>query len=375
MSVSSSKFNILILINVRWWNATAFYALNIARLFKKNGHKVIIGCNRDYPAFKRAEGWGLETVPLDFYGYNIFRLIRDLVRMIRLIRREKIQFINSHRSEDHTFALIAKWFTKVKLIITRGDRRRISNNMFSKMRYSFSDAVVLTCGSIREQNRKVFGPIIEKVHVIYGSVDEEHFSIEGTQKSTAQKYRINLKKKIIGIVGRLDDVKDQYTFVNAASIVARKVKDAFFIIAGKEERIKVKDLKRVIHELDMQEHILILPRISDIADLMNLFDIGIVTSVGSETISRVLLEYMYLGKPVIGTHINAIGEIIQSGKNGELFDPRDYHGLAEKMLFLLKKERLRKKYSKNSLDLYKQEYSEEVFFQKYLEVMEGIIHE
>jgi len=85
-----SKYNVLILVNVRWWNATAFYAINIARILKENKHKVIVGCNKNYPAYSMAKKYGLDVIDLNFYGYNIF--------------------------EDHTFAFLAKLFTKVKFI-------------------------------------------------------------------------------------------------------------------------------------------------------------------------------------------------------------------------------------------------------------------
>lgn len=372
MLKSSLKYNILILINVRWWNATAFYALNIARLFQNKGHKVIIGCNKNYPSYTIAKNYGLKVVPLNFYGYNIFELIINFIKLITLIKKESIHVINSHRSEDHTFAMFAKLITGVHFILTRGDRRLISNNFLSRMRYYSSDAVILTCRTIYKQNEKVFLPIKNKVHIIYGSIDEEHFKIIKSRKKTAKKYKINLKKKIIGIAGRLDTVKDQFTFVRAAHLVLQKTKNVVFIIAGKEEHIKIAQLKKIIKDFKIEKSIILLPKIKDIMDVINLFDIGVITSIDSETISRVLLEYMYLQKPVIGTKINVIGEIIKPGVNGELINPGDHVSLSSAFLKLLKKKHLQKKYAMHSYELYQKKYSEEVFYRQYLNVIKKI---
>jgi len=119
--------------------------------------------------------------------------------------------------------------------------------------------------------------------------------------------------------------------------------------------------------------VVVLPRIDDIADLMNSFDVGVVTSTDSETISRVLLEYMFLQKPVIGTKINAIGEIIQPGINGDLISPGDATTLSDKIVHLLEKDRLRAKYGENSLRLYQRNYSEERFYEKTDQVFEKIL--
>ncbi len=372
MSENLSRYNILILINVRWWNATAFYAVNIARILHYNRHKVIIGCNKNYPAYKIAGSYGLRTEPLSFYGYNIIQLMRNFIRMLKLIKKENIQIINSHRSEDHTFAFLARWFTGVRVILTRGDRRKISSNFLSNMRYRLSDAVILTCQSIYDQNKNIFLPVKNKVSIIYGSVDEEHFRIINPKKKTANKYMVDLEKKIVGIAGRTDYVKDQYTFIKAASLVAKKIKNVSFIITGKEERIKFAELKKMFKDLKIEKNILLLPKVDDIADIINLFDICVITSIDSETISRVLLEYMYLKKPIIGTNVNTIGEIVKPVYNGELFKPEDYKTLAEHIIKLLENSSLRKKYSLNSYKLYKKKYSEEIFYNQYMEVFTKI---
>ncbi len=374
MLKNSPKYNILILINVRWWNATAFYAVNIARILNYNNHKVIVGCNKNYPAYKIAQSYGIRTEPINFYGYNIFQLIKNFIIMLNLIKKENIQIINSHRSEDHTFALLAKWFSKIKFILTRGDRRKISNNSFSKMRYKLSDGIILTCQSIFDKNHTVFSPIKHKIRIIYGSVDEEHFKTINSRKKTANKYMVDLKKKIVGIAGRLDYVKDQYTFIRAIPLVLEKFKNIFFIISGKQEQIKFAELKDMFKELKIEKNILLLPQLADIADLINIFDICVITSTDSETISRILLEYMYLKKPVIGTKINAIGEIIKSGHNGELFMPEDHKALAEYIIKLLENHSLLGKYGLNSYKLYENNYSEQKFYNQYMEVFQKIIN-
>ena len=372
MSKKTNNYSVLILINVRWWNATAYYAVNIARILQKKGHKIIIGCSKNYPAYIIARSYGIATIDLNFYGFNPFRLLKHFIRLLRIIKHEKIQIINSHRSEDHTFALLAKLITKVKHVITRGDRRKVSRNFLSKKRYHDCDAVILTCKSIRHQNESVFSPIQDKISIIYGSVDEDHFKASQNISRIAEKYKINTDNHIVGIVGRLGYVKDQYTLLRAAEIVLRKNKKITFIIAGKESQIKVAELKHMMDKLNIADYFIILPVIEDIADLTRIFDIGIITSIGSETISRVLLEYLYMGKPVIGTRINAIGEIIEPGINGELIDPGDHHMLARYISKIVATESLMKEYGKKSYELYQNNYSEKIFYEKHINIFKHI---
>lgn len=292
--------------------------------------------------------------------------------MVRLIREENITIVNSHRSEDHTFALIAKRLTGIKCIITRGDQRRISSGLFSAWRYRHCDAVIVTCQSIINQNLHIFNPIRHKTSVIYGSVDEDHFRTSRPKTETRKKYGMNDNMKIIGLVGRLSWVKDPFTVIKAAQHVLKKHRDALFLIAGKAVEFSIADLRKAAKSLGIDKHFLFIPQIDDIADVMNTFDIALIISTSSETISRVLLEYMYLGKPIIGSDINAIGEIISPETTGTLIEPGNHQALADNILTLLKNNDMRVSWGKNSGRLYKKSFSEKIFYSEYLKVFERI---
>jgi len=372
MPKQPSIYNILILINVRWWNATAFYAVNIGRILSKKGHRVFIGCREDYPAYGIARSHGLSVVPLDFSGLRLPALARNFAALERFVKRERIHIINAHRSEDHTFAVLSKRMSGVKAVLTRGDQRSISRNPLSSLKYRMADAAIVTCRFLLDQSQHVFQPMQEKTAVIYGSVDEDHFKPTRPALETRKKYGIAPDKKVVGWVGRLSPVKDPGTFITAAADVLERQDNVAFVLAGKDVEIKRADLLQTIHRRNMQKHVTVLPQIDDIADLMNVFDVSVVSSTGSETISRVLLEYMFLGKPVIGTPINAIGEIIQPGINGELMPPGDARVLSSKIAALLEDDRRRTEYGQNSLKRYQRHYSEERFYEQTLQVFDGI---
>jgi glycosyltransferase involved in cell wall biosynthesis len=367
-----NKISILILINVRWWNATAFYAINIARIMHDHGHKVIIGCNPKYPAYKKALSYGLNVKALNFYGFNPFRLLFNYMKLIKLVHNEKISVINPHRSEDHFFALMAKFFTRAKIVLTRGDQRSISDYFLSRIQYRLTDSIIITCQSIYKNNRKFFNRIHRKPHVLYGSIHEDLFQVKKSKKDIHTKYKIPKDHLIIGIIGRTDIVKDQYTFLKAAAVVNNRFPKTHFLITGKEERIKFREIKKIAKLLEV--NLLLLPLINHLPDVMNFMDIGIITSINSETISRVLLEYMYLKKPVIGTTTNVIGEIIESGNNGEKFDPKDHKQLSQLIIKLIMNKKLREKYSKNSRIIYDQKYSENEFYDQYIRVLNKAVN-
>jgi glycosyltransferase involved in cell wall biosynthesis len=358
---------------VRWWNASAFYAVNIARLLNKHGHQVWVGADPTYPAYGLAQAYGIKVAPLSFYGNNPFKLTGSLIRMIRLIRKENIDIINSHRSEDHSFGLLAKYLCGTKLVNTRGDQRRIKSQRFSGIRYRLTDAVILTCKQQFSDNEKVFADMRKRVHIIHGSVDEDHFRPSAHQVQTAAKYKLPTDKTIFGMVGRLSRVKDQVRFVDTAILLARKRNELHFLVAGKDVDLTQAKLRRRVQLSGVEKQFTFLPRVDDIADVINLIDIGVILSIASETISRVLLEFMYLGKPVIATDINAIGEIVVPGVTGERIPIQDGPALLGAMIKLADDPDRCRIYGRNAAKVYGQAYSEATFHHRYLAVFNNLM--
>jgi glycosyltransferase involved in cell wall biosynthesis len=362
------RIRVLILINVRWWNATAFYAVNIARLLNKNGHRVWVGCDPAYPAYRMAQEYGLSVVPLAIYGSNPLKLMRSFRALVRLIRRERIEIINSHRSEDHSFALLAKLVCGTRLVITRGDQRPIKDHFLSHLRYRLADAVILTCRQLYTDNEKIFRPMGRRVKVIHGSVDEDHFRPAAAGGHTRAKYDLPEDKLIVAMIGRLSRVKDQARFVQTAIALAHTRSDLHFLVAGKEVDLTQAGLRRRVTAGGVRSQFTFLSEVDDIADLMNLVDVGVILSVASETISRVLLEFMYLGKAVVATRVNAIGEIVVPCVTGECIPAGDSRALVRALFKLAAHPRLRKAYARNAARIYANTYSEAAFCRRYLEV-------
>ena len=74
----------------------------------------------------------------------------------------------------------------------------------------------------------------------------------------------------------------------------------------------------------------------------------IVPSEWYENCPYSIMEAMSYGKPVIGSNIGGIPELIQNGETGILFEPGNAKDLATKLKLLLSQPDLIKKFSKNA---------------------------
>lgn len=87
-----------------------------------------------------------------------------------------------------------------------------------------------------------------------------------------------------------------------------------------------------------------------------------------ENAPMTILEAFAYGKPVIGSEIGGIPEMVIEGKTGLLFKPCDYNELKEKIKYLLSHPSLITEMGKNARKKVEEEYGSEVHYRKLIEV-------
>ncbi len=89
----------------------------------------------------------------------------------------------------------------------------------------------------------------------------------------------------------------------------------------------------------------------------------------SEGLGRVLMEAMALGKPVIGSNIEGIPDLIKDGQNGFLFEKGDSGKLAEKLRILLNNKDLAKKMGQKGRKIVEQRFSNQKYINSYIRMI------
>lgn len=105
---------------------------------------------------------------------------------------------------------------------------------------------------------------------------------------------------------------------------------------------------------------------TDIFELMNDCDLIIVPSILPDPCPRVMIEAMSLSKPLIGSNLGGIPEVIENGVNGEIFDVGDLNELKNAIKKLVQNPKLREQYGKKGLEFSKTKYPVEEYVRKHL---------
>lgn len=184
----------------------------------------------------------------------------------------------------------------------------------------------------------------DKIFIIYNGIFLEDRAIKDKESYLKEK-NINYKDKfIVGILARLDKVKDHVTFLRAAREVINKDESVIFLIAGDGQ--DKEHLLSLSKELDLEDNVYFLGNEEHPYDFLNAIDINVLCSL-SESFPYVIMEGGSLKKATIASKVGGIPKIILDGETGKLFEKQDYKALAAHILDLKNNADERKKLGEN----------------------------
>jgi glycosyltransferase involved in cell wall biosynthesis len=99
----------------------------------------------------------------------------------------------------------------------------------------------------------------------------------------------------------------------------------------------------------------------------------VVPSVWPENSPLVIYQSFAAGKPVIGSRVGGIPDLIEDGEDGLLFQPRDVEELSEKVAYLARRPKLVREMGRRARDKAERQYDPEVHYQKMMGVYEGVL--
>ncbi len=153
----------------------------------------------------------------------------------------------------------------------------------------------------------------KKSVVIYNGLDENRFVNLADKKGIREKYGIKTEYAVI-MAATYSVNKDWNRFFEIAKYVTTLRNDITFIGVGAEADGKI--YKQMLELSKGHQNILIKGRCSEVENLVNVCDIGVLFSTHGEGVSNTILEYLALGKPVVVDKEGGSSEFIKDGDNG-----------------------------------------------------------
>lgn len=286
--------------------------------------------------------------------------IKALNELIKLQKKNKYNIVHVHTPTAGVYGRLLKAiFPKLKTIYTvHGFHFYNGAPMINWIIYypierimaNFTD-IMITMNSEDNERSKKFN--VKKTYRINGvGVDLSKYSLGNYNKDEIRnKLNISTYDFVILMIAEVNKNKNHKQMIDAINILkSRGIDNIKVICAG--DGIMLDDIKLYIKEKNLEDNIQMLGFRTDINELIVGCDIGILMSY-REGLPKNIMELMACGKPVIGTNIRGIRDLIEHNVNGYLVSIGDIQDTANKIEKLYRNKSLLKNMSIKSNEIIK----------------------
>ena len=162
----------------------------------------------------------------------------------------------------------------------------------------------------------------DKMVVISNGIDTERFQPDSEAGAKVRsEWGISEKIILIGLVGRLDPMKDHPTFLKAAALVCKEREDVHFVCVGIGPQHYTLELQQLTNEFGISEKVIWAGGRSDMPTVYNALNIASSSSSYGEGFANVIGEAMACGIPCLVTDVGDSARIV--GNTGIVVPPRD----------------------------------------------------
>jgi glycosyltransferase involved in cell wall biosynthesis len=168
----------------------------------------------------------------------------------------------------------------------------------------------------------------DRIAVIANGIDTETMRPDPLAgRALRATWRIAEDEFVIGMVARLDPMKDHANFITAAAAFLQRQPDARFICIGDGLPAYRRQLETLAQSRGLGRRILWVGEMSELRAVYNAFDIATLASAFGEGFPNAVGEAMACGVPVVATDVGDVGAVV--GDCGEVVPPRQPDRLSE----------------------------------------------
>lgn len=304
----------------------------------------------------RGKGWvyeelrrrGVEPLILDARGSFNWRF---LLALYRLIRRERVDLVQSHLLGSNVYCALAGWLARVPVVATFhgsvdiGEQERFKRLKFAVIKRG-GRAVIAVTDSLRDDLLERTQLESAHISVIYNGIDTARFRLAKSDRLRRQ-FGWPGTALVIGSLGNIRPPKAYDILLQTAAKLAQKSDGYRFLIAGQGKGQLYDDLLAMRRELGLEEVVKFLGFLDDPAEFLANLDL-FLSSSRSEGLPLSAIQAMVSGVPLVATRVGGYTGLIDDRVTGWLVEPGNPQALADAIESVASDARLRARLAENA---------------------------
>jgi glycosyltransferase involved in cell wall biosynthesis len=308
----------------------------------RRGHDVtVVLFYTGHPLEAELQDAGVPMRSLDKQGrWDTFRFF---MRWLRLLRSEKPQIVHGYLTEPNLLAVIVKWLvprTKIVWGVRASNMDLTQYDWLARLVFGiscrlspFADLIIANSRAGCEYHIDQGYPR-GKMVLIPNGIDTDRFRPDRNGgRRIRREWNVPEEDKLIGVVGRVDPMKDHATFLRAAALLSRERNDVRFVCIGNGRAEYSESMRALGTSLGLADRLLWVESRDDVQTVFNALDIVVSSSRFGEGFGNVIAEAMACGVPCVVTDVGDSAWIV--GDRGEVVLPNDPEALKKAIAKLL----------------------------------------
>jgi glycosyltransferase involved in cell wall biosynthesis len=171
------------------------------------------------------------------------------------------------------------------------------------------------------------------IQVLYDGPDLEGLVPTLSLSSARERLGVRPDRPAVGVVARLQDAhKGQSVFLRSIAQLPEDLAAQFVLVGGGEDEAR---LRKLAEDLGLGDRVVFAGPHPQLADALHALDLLVIPSLRFESVPKILLEGMAVGRAVVASRVGDIPELVEDGLTGILVEPGDPASLAAAILRLL----------------------------------------
>lgn len=368
---------ILIAADLHWptLNGVARFSQNLARGLADRGHEVIViapSQRRSGRPYEEVDGNYVikRTASVPFPFYQNFRIsLAPQIEVRRIFQEFQPDVV--HLQMCLTIGNAAQRYALKYGVPLVATNHAIPDNLLDNLRYiapiSRPIAYAITEYGVRFHRKvdyvtlptqsaiEMFGEerLDVPVEPVSNGINLQEFQPTKPDPSIYAKFHLPHNKPIVTYLGRLDAEKHVHILIEAFALLLHESKEEpHLLVVGTGTDLE--RLQNLAYKRRIASHVTFTDRVTD-EERIELHKVGDVFVMPSpaELQCISMLEAMASGKPVIAADAGPLGELCQDGRNGWLVERDNPEDFARAIAKMLKSEKQRATFAKESLAIAK----------------------
>ena len=352
--------------------------INFCKNYDKKKYEIVVVLPKGSALVDELKGTGVKLIEID--GLKDKSLdFGSLVKLIKVLRNERPDIVHTHASSVARIA--ARLVRGTKIIYTRhcaypvSDRikKGVGRFLYKNVNEFFADEIIAV-GNAAEENLLDGGISKEKINTFFIGVEKINETTQEERRKLRKQYGIEDDEYVVGIMARLEYVKGQDTFIEAADILLKEknIKIKFLILGNGKEEQRLKDK---VKELGIEKDVIFTGFVKNVGDFLNIMDVQVNCSFGTETSCLSLLEGMSIGIPAVATDYGGNPYLISNGENGYIVPTKNPEETANAIKKILTNNDIKKRMREKAIEIYNNKFTIQTYVNNVQNVYEKVMNE